>query len=194
MERLNVSNQTDLTLYDREKEALRMEVSMVQENILKFECSHVVVTGGEPLIQQESLIPLLRNLRHRSFSIEVETNGTVKPNEDIVSLVNQWNVSPKLESSGNSLYSREKGSCFELFNELNSWYKFVISSDKDLDEVESLARKYNVKPERLILMPEATDPEILQEKSSQLIKFCEKKGYRFSTRLQILLFGNKRAR
>jgi 7-carboxy-7-deazaguanine synthase len=43
----------------------------------------VVVTGGEPLLQQRRLVPLLRACRDRGWEIEVETNGTLAPGPEV---------------------------------------------------------------------------------------------------------------
>ncbi|HOT94815.1 MAG TPA: radical SAM protein [Methanoregulaceae archaeon] len=40
-------------------------------------CRLVCVTGGEPLLQQEALVPVLEALSREGFSCEIETNGTI---------------------------------------------------------------------------------------------------------------------
>ncbi len=40
-------------------------------------CRLVCVTGGEPLLQQEYLVPVLAALSREGFACEIETNGTV---------------------------------------------------------------------------------------------------------------------
>ncbi len=40
-------------------------------------CRLVCVTGGEPLLQQEPLVPVLAALAREGFSCEIETNGTI---------------------------------------------------------------------------------------------------------------------
>jgi len=40
-------------------------------------CRRVCITGGEPLLQAEELLPLLSALHHEGYGIEIETNGTV---------------------------------------------------------------------------------------------------------------------
>jgi 7-carboxy-7-deazaguanine synthase len=40
-------------------------------------CRRLCVTGGEPLLQQEALVPLAAALASEGFAIEVETNGTI---------------------------------------------------------------------------------------------------------------------
>lgn len=39
--------------------------------------THVCITGGEPLLQQQELLGLLRVLREKGLEIGIETNGTV---------------------------------------------------------------------------------------------------------------------
>ncbi|KAF5066423.1 7-carboxy-7-deazaguanine synthase [anaerobic digester metagenome] len=40
-------------------------------------CRLVCVTGGEPLLQQDALVPVLVALSREGFSCEIETNGTI---------------------------------------------------------------------------------------------------------------------
>ncbi len=56
-----------------------------------------------------------------------------------------------------------------------------------------LIAKYQLPHQRVILMPEGTSEASLQEKSAWLVETCERDGFRFSTRLHIILYGNKRA-
>ena len=65
---------------------------------------NVVITGGEPMLQQEHLVPFIRDLRARGFDVEIETNGTIEPIAGMQ--VSRWNVSPKLENSGNKKTAR----------------------------------------------------------------------------------------
>jgi hypothetical protein len=43
-----------------------------------------------------------------------------------------------------------------------------------------------------MLMPEGIDAEALLVKSRWLVDVCKERGYRFTPRLQILLYGNRR--
>ena len=61
--------------------------------------AHIIITGGEPLLQQIALMEWIQ-LLDRSLKIEIETNGTVLPTRELQERVYQWNVSPKLENSG----------------------------------------------------------------------------------------------
>ncbi len=179
--------------YDYHKEVREMSVEQVEEQLLKHDSKHLVLTGGEPMLQQKALLPLLRSLKRKRFHIEVETNGTIIPTDKTLELVDQWNVSPKLENSKNPQGLRERPECYGFFNSLpNSYFKYVIQNPGDLNEVLQLAEKYRIPSTKIILMPEARTRDQLAERSSWLTELCRHHGYSFSTRLHIGLWGNKR--
>lgn len=195
IKRLGVEAPTDLDIYDSEKEIEEMPLEELEIELSNSNQNHLVLTGGEPMLQQRALIPLLLELRKKDkdFFIEVETSGTVKPSSDILPLVDGWNVSPKLENSGNTTLGREKPEVLRLFGKLpNAVFKFVVQSLSDLEEIRVLVDRYGIVHSRVMLMPEGTEAGILNERSAWLLKVCNDAGYRFSTRLHILLWGNKR--
>jgi organic radical activating enzyme len=182
--------------YEYDKEVLEMSIEEVEREITKFECNHLVLTGGEPLIQQREAAILISRLKkdNGGFSVEVETNGTMLPDIAFVQCVDQWNVSPKLSNSANSLEKREVAKCYDFFARgvNNAYFKFVVKSQEDILEVESLAKKYGLPTSRVLLMPMATSPGILKKRSKLVIDACKERGYRYSPRLQIELWGSKR--
>ncbi|MCP8304170.1 MAG: 7-carboxy-7-deazaguanine synthase QueE [archaeon] len=179
--------------YDQEKEVKDMELDEVKKEILKYGCKHLVLTGGEPMLQQDELILLLRFLKERGFYVEVESNGTIIPKPEIEQLVAQWDISPKLTSSKNPIDLREKQECYEYFRNLpNSFFKYVVQDEDDLDEVQRLIKKYYIPINKILLMPEGFEKEELAKRSKWLVKFCEENGYRFTPRIQISLWGNRR--
>jgi 7-carboxy-7-deazaguanine synthase len=192
----------DLKVFDRRVEVHELSINDAKSEIERAGLNHLVVTGGEPMLQQDPLVILFRRLKSQNadgktpFFIEIETNGSIKPERELIPLVDQWNVSPKLESSGNSRFSREKGDPLRTFADLpNSFFKFVIATqtfNQDLTEVESLASRFDLAPGKIILMAEGTDAAILKDRTQALAQICEKKGYRITPRLQIMLWGNKR--
>lgn len=185
----------DWTTYNPEEQLVEMSLESVEQEILRHNCKYLVVTGGEPMIQQKPLIPLLHYLESKGFFIEVETNGTIVPDPRLLNLVDHWSVSPKLRNSGNSQSLREVTECYRFFASItSSHFKYVIQSEDDLKEVQTLAKKYDLVPERIILMPEAKSREELLEKSKWLVEVCKAQGYMFSTRLHILLWGNERGK
>ncbi|HXW36455.1 MAG TPA: 7-carboxy-7-deazaguanine synthase QueE [Nitrososphaerales archaeon] len=170
-----------------------LEAREVVRQISGFHCGHLVVTGGEPLLHQEALLPILSDLKQNGFFIEVETNGTMAPEPGLTALVDCFNVSPKTSNSKVEQRLRvREASLSALLRSRKAWFKFVISEPADIKEVEELVGELELPQDRVILMPEGTDAEAVLSRGAWLAGACEEKGYRFSPRLQILLFGNRR--
>lgn len=93
----------DWTNFSYETEVVELEPTTIQQKIQAYDCSHVVITGGEPMLQQEGLQPLVESLAAEGYTFEVETNGTIAPTPGMLRHIEQWNVSPKLRTSGNLL-------------------------------------------------------------------------------------------
>ncbi|MDT7886554.1 MAG: 7-carboxy-7-deazaguanine synthase QueE [Thermoproteota archaeon] len=183
---------------DKAKEGIDyflMDIQEILNYISKFDCNRVVITGGEPLLHQEKLKNLLKELKNKGFYIEIETNGTIKPKEEIIKLVDLFNVSPKLSNSKVDYKLRIRNEVLKVFSEINnSIFKFVICDIKDLDEVDELVKKLNINKEKVYLMPEGTDEKTIKERSLWLIDESKKRNYNFTTRLHILMFGNQRGK
>ena len=172
-----------------------LKTGEVREAILAFNCPHLVVTGGEPLLQQRELAPLAVSLKAEGFYCEVETNGTIVPGPELARCIDQWNVSPKLGSSGNRKDIREAPEALDAFSRLpNAYFKFVIVEPPDVDEVCQLRDRHQLPSDRIILMPEGTAVESITSRSRWITDACVTQGFRFSTRLHILLWGDQRGR
>ena len=180
--------------YEYEREVMELSHEQVERQICGYPCSHLVITGGEPLLQQQGLLPLVQSLDRRGFSFEVETNGTVVPDPRIEPLIDQWNVSPKLSNSGIELRRREIPEALHSFaRRENSYFKFVVAEPADVKEVRALAQDYGIGKDRVVLMPEGRDADVLLERGKWLSQVCVEEGFRFTPRLHILLWGDKRA-
>ncbi len=70
--------------------------------------------------------------------------------------------------------------------------KFVIAQPGDLDEVRALVDSLQADRERVILMPEGVDPARLRERALWLAEICKDEGFRFSPRLHVDLWGDRR--
>lgn len=179
--------------FDQLREVMAISLDEAEETIRQYRCRNLVVTGGEPLVQQRPLTSLLERLKGHGFWIEVETNGTVVPGKKLLGVVDHWSVSPKLENSGNPMPSRENPRVLRLFRDLPSaHFKYVIEKADDLAGLQAVMERYEIPPDKVILMPQARDRETLLEKSKWLVDICKDEGYFFSTRLQVLLWGNRR--
>ena len=156
--------------------------------ILAFGCRSLVVTGGEPLLQQDSLLRLLRLLPPRGkFFIEVETNGTLPPCRALAERVDQWNVSPKLAHSGNAVQDTLRPAVLEGFAAMeNAWFKFVVAGEADWDAVAAL----RLPRERIILMPCAATRAELHAAAPAVAELCMRHGVRFGNRLHVELWND----
>lgn len=179
--------------FDYRNEVMDLSQEQVRDYILKYDCNHLVITGGEPLIQQKGLEPLVKSLKQRGFTFEVETNATIAPSPSIERDIDQWNVSPKLATSGNGPLRREVPEVLQAFCRLpKAIFKFVVVGESDLEEIRNLLRQYDISKERVILMPEGRTPDEVENRGKWLSNVCINEGYRFTPRLQILLWGDKR--
>jgi 7-cyano-7-deazaguanosine (preQ0) biosynthesis protein QueE len=150
----------------------------------------VVVTGGEPLVQQRRLTPLLEGARARGWRVEIETNGTVAP-ELPLELLDAYNVSPKLASSGVELYRRCVRDALRLFLATRkAVFKFVVCDPADLDEVARLTEECALSP--VYVMPEATDAATLVARTRALACDVLARGWNLTTRLQTLVWDDRR--
>jgi organic radical activating enzyme len=188
----------DWERHDREKETIQLPVDDVLARVLAAagdSIKNAVLTGGEPLLHQEDLVELATSLRSKGFRIEIETNGAIEPSEELLDVIDQWNVSPKLDSSGNKKSARLRTGPLTRFAVLpNAWFKFVACSGEDLDEIESIATTFALPRDRILVMPEGTEPVALTERSRALVPLVQARGFRFGTRLHVLLWGDGRGR
>jgi organic radical activating enzyme len=181
--------------YDPKDEITQVDVDEVLRRAEASGPANVVITGGEPLLQQRELVPLAQGLKRQGKRVEVETNGTIRPVSALALLVDQWNVSPKLANSGNHVGEREASAVFQWFaTQPVAYFKFVVVDPADLAEVHGFAERYGVPPTRVVLMPEGTTAEVLVDRSAWLAQHCRDSGFRYTNRLQVLLWGTERGR
>ena len=181
--------------YDPREQIVSLDASDVRRRLDALPCRRLVVTGGEPMLQQPELAPLARSLSDGGWSIEVETNGTIAPNAEMAAAVSQWNVSPKTANSGNAADRREVAEVLRAFAELpGSYFKFVVAEPGDVDEVTALVERRRLPRDRVLLMPEGTTPEVIRERGDWVAEQCVRRGYRFTTRLHVALWGDVRGR
>jgi 7-carboxy-7-deazaguanine synthase len=176
-------------------EGVDMSLDRILDEARAHPARHVVVTGGEPMIAPE-IGPLTERLREAGLHITVETAGTVfKPVScDLMS------ISPKLANStpaGPFAAQHERvriqtGVLAELILRYDYQLKFVIETPTDVSEARDLVGSLVADPERVILMPEGTEPLRLRERALWLAEICKEEGYRFSPRLHVDLWGSRR--
>lgn len=170
----------------------------VLRKVLDFDLPHVVLSGGEPLLQPD-LVPLSRELRREGRIVTIETAGTVfRPVEaDLMS------ISPKLSNSTpldavrwriRHDRDRDRPEVLRRLMEGSPYQiKFVVDQPIDLDEVVEYLNKFpEITPDCIWLMPQGFCQVNLAEKALWLAPAADRLGFRFCPRKQIEMFGSVR--
>ena len=161
--------------------------------------SHLVLTGGDPLAQQKGIGELLAfwlacgRVTYKELFVEVETQATIPLTEPWTKdLVRQWNISPKLASSGMSESRRLDWA--ELFyyrnvgTEAGAHFKFSVDTEEDLLEMDLIVARLQLPGWRVWLMPVCDNAKDFALKSEWLIPKCIRRGCMFSPRLQVAVY------
>ena len=165
----------------------------------RYEASHVVVTGGEPMIAA-GIVELTRALKSLNVHLTIETAGTVY--EPV--MCDLMSISPKLANS--TPRERENGRWAaqhdrlryqpdilrKLMQEYEHQLKFVVAAPEDLNEIETILEETHADRSRVILMPEGTDAEALATRARWVVERCKRERFRYGPRLHIDLYGNRR--
>lgn len=183
----------DWERYDKKEEQIEVALAELLKEISKYRCKNIVITGGEPLLQQKELVALMQQLKPRGTFFEVETNMTLKPTSDLDRLIDQYNCSPKLANSGNSKAAREISKLYPFFSKHpKATFKFVVAREGDLEEILELVDRYQIPNEKIYLMPEGCSAKELDSKIKWLLSFAKQYHFNLSDRWHIREFGNQR--
>ncbi len=183
----------DWARYDPAKEIHRATVPDVLSRLDAMAVDRVVVTGGEPLLQQRRLVPLLAACRERGWAVEVETNGTIAPLPEVAALVTAFNVSPKLANSGVPEDRRIRPDALAaLVATGRAAFKFVATGVADLDEIAAVVERHGLAP--VWVMPEGIDAATITARMADLADAVVARGWNLTARLHVLLWGDERGR
>jgi 7-carboxy-7-deazaguanine synthase len=180
-------------------EGVEMPLDAIVAETGRHQATHVVVTGGEPMIVDE-IVPLTKAMKNSGLHVTIETAGTV----DQPVACDLMSISPKLANS--TPHDREGGRWAaqhdrlryqpEVLKKLMADYtyqlKFVVAAPEDLEEIEDILKETGAQRSRVVLMPEGTDSATLRERGRWLADICKRERFRYGPRLHIDLYGNQR--
>lgn len=155
---------------------------------------HLVITGGEPLLQQERILAFLeyleRNYQLRP-TIEIETNATILPLPELDNRVHYWNTSPKLSNSGMLEAERLDSSIVQWFSKNpNTMFKFVVTTKEDFEEIQQKWIETGwIDPSKIVLMPGADSIEQLLARNQMVAEICIEHQLRMCTRLHVEIWN-----
>ena len=176
-------------------EGTEWAIEQIVDEVKAYPARHAVVTGGEPMIAPE-IVPLTQRLRAAGLHITIETAGTVF--EPVA--CDLMSISPKLSNSTpegpfraqHERLRTQPGVLAQLMGRYDYQLKFVVERPDDVEEVRLLAASLEAERSRVFLMPEGTEREVLRERAVWLAEICKEEGFRFSPRLHVELYGNRR--
>ncbi|MDX2135018.1 MAG: 7-carboxy-7-deazaguanine synthase QueE [Saprospiraceae bacterium] len=181
--------------FDKKDWLIRCTIAETAGRVAAFPCKNVVLTGGEPMMQQAALAALMDALRSidATYRFEVETNATYVPIPDFDARVDQYNASPKLENSGNTRRLRERPAALRFFAASpKTGFKFVIAEPSDMEEVLQLISRYDIPPEKVWLMPEGNTRQALSARREWLVEVCKVYGFNYTDRLHVQIWETQK--
>ena len=155
----------------------------------------VVVTGGEPLLQQDCVINVCGFAQRRGALCAIETNGVIGPSPRLLTVVDHVVVSPKLSNSfwgGTGSPEKAAVNCewFRVYHStamgVKIYWKFVVGSPRDLREVDDFVASHHLQPKDVFLMPLSTTVEEQLKLLPLLVGHALRRGYRVTPRLHML--------
>jgi len=184
-----------------------LTVDEIVAEIEGYDADHVVLTGGEPLMHEES-VALLERLDDLGYHTTVETNGTIAVDAPI----DLASVSPKLASSTPTAERDPKGggewaerheqrrldeaALATLVDRYPSQLKFVVTGPDDMAEIDDLIERLRertattIHDSDVLLMPEGQTREQLDETREVVADLAMDYGYRYTPRLHVDLWND----
>ena len=138
-------------------------------------------------------------LHQQGQHVAIETNGTLcqQVEADLLS------ISPKLATTSNpdtshhhfQQHQRRRINQPVLRQFLvyyNCQLKFVVETEPDLVEIQQLQHEMQIPSSTIVLMPQGISRDQIQAKQNWMVEICQQHGYRYSPRLQVDIWGDKR--
>ncbi|MGW1362999.1 7-carboxy-7-deazaguanine synthase QueE [Streptomyces chartreusis] len=183
----------DWAQFDPRRESTKWTVADLLAWTTSSPVELVVITGGEPLLQQQRLVPLVRGLLAAGKRVEFETNGTITPLPELLVTGARYNVSPKIASFGvDEAKSLVPAALEALVASGQAMFKFVASTEADLDRIAQVADAHRLAP--VWVMPEGTTADAVIATTRALADAVAARNWHFTTRLHVLAFADTRGR
>jgi 7-carboxy-7-deazaguanine synthase len=176
-------------------EGEEMTVDAILDKVRDYPALFAVVTGGEPMIAP-GIGELTQRLRRAGLHVTIETAGTVWAGVECDLL----SISPKLKNStpeGQFAAQHERlriqpDVLARLIAAHDYQLKFVVAQPSDIEEIRALVKTLKAPRRNVVLMPEGVEVTVLRERSAWLAEICKSEGFRFTPRLHVELYGNRR--
>ncbi len=174
---------------------------------------HVMITGGQPTLHIDTFKAVAELCKENFMAVEIEDNGTTFPKDFDFSLIDLISMSPKLSNSIPELdvyvsllnrkitqhdVDRHK-SRYRNIESMKNWLevcdyqvKFVISDEDQIKEALALAAQIGARRDNIYFMPEGATREQLDSRRKWLYEKCLELGIKYTDRLHIIVYDNKK--
>ena len=125
--------------------------------------------------------------RYSSTFDEIETNGTLFIQDELFDMLDQINCSVKLANSGMPMNRRiNPDALHRIMDHKNYWFKFVISTEECLKEIErDFIKPFNIPHDKVLMMPGLDSQDNFHERTKFSLDMAKKYGYVGLTRLHV---------
>lgn len=183
----------DWSKYDKNEESHKMFIEDIAQAIRPMKVKRLIVTGGEPMLQQRTF-PAIAEAT--GCLLDIETNGTVVPKDEIIDSVDMFVVSVKLTHAGDSEQARIKWDAIAKFAELaeqgKAIFKFVAQDPSDFVEAQHIVDTGKIPTHSVWVMPEGMTAEKQLESMRGIADWVIEQGWNLSPRIHTLIWNLER--
>ena len=164
---------------------------------------HFILTGGEPLLWQRFWINLFAHPQMQDLrNLTIETNTTQKLQPQFAEYLSTqdrfqvtWACSPKLTVSAEPWKNAIRPEIARSYLDIDKskmYLKFVVADNVDIDDVHKAVKEFSDAgvDVPVYVMPVGGCKEEYGENKVNVAELALAKGWRYSPRLQVELFGN----
>ena len=163
-----------------------METMEIIREMSKYPCKSVSITGGEPLLQKNAIVGLVKKLKELNYWIQINTNGTIF-DEEIFRLVDLISMDHKCPSSGMNGDFKVLKRTRKLFDS-KTQFKFIISDKEDYQYAKNIVSSLDAA--NVVFQPEWSNRKF----TKRLVELVKKDNLnvRIILQQQKMIWGAKR--
>lgn len=192
----------DKSRYDVDTECPPRSAEWIVDQVRRHPAKLLILSGGEPMMHRgnDALLAALGDLVDWGHEIHVETNGTLIPTVRMTTLVDHFIVSPKVAQDDDPLSKRIKPDVLRWYAQRAAAdpgtvsFKFVARHADDVYHLDAIVRDHHIPPSAVWVMPEGVTTEAILTTHRKLAPLLERTGFNTTTRLHVLLYGDKRGK
>lgn len=172
--------------YSWKEKGTSMTARGIVTELEKYKQKFLVITGGEPFLQYQALLPLVKHwtFNNGNDNLQWETSGKVSMN-------GRW-PEGKVICSPKYVNNKWQINMDDPHNWVDAW-KFVVANQIDMLRVKAFVKEHWLKTNQIYIMPEGKTRAIQLKRMPKIAEWCAEVGFNFSPRLHVLTWDNRRA-